>query len=151
MAGDGFDLIWSGLHAFDAAIKKVEGQADLAARAIVTQSAAVVEAAAKGNFEGSHRKGEPHVGGNKPNVVTGTLRRSIRHDPVRRYGIGDYGTEVAPRTVYARRVELGGTAQGWRGRTFTTGKYPYFTPAVESSRPKLEAIAAEQWRRFLAL
>lgn len=131
---------WDGLKALEGAIERVGGQADGAAKSIVARSAAVVEAAAKANFSGSHKKGEPHVGGDKPNVVTGTLRRSIRADAVTRHGLGDYGTTVGPRAVYGRRVEL-----GWKG----SKGYPFFEPAVRDVRPQLRAIAAEEWRKFL--
>jgi hypothetical protein len=128
-----------GLDAVLARVERVAAQADVAAKAIVTQSAAVVEAAAK---SGSHKKGEPHVGGDKPNIVTGTLRRSIRTDPVTRSGIAEYSTKVAPRVIYARRVELG--YQGSRG-------YAYFGPAVRDSMPKLAAIQQAQWAKFMKL
>jgi hypothetical protein len=171
---------WDGLDAVLASIERVATQADMAAKAIVAQSAAVVEAKAKANFSGSHKKGEPHVGGDKPNIVTGTLRRSIRADPVTRRGVGDYGTTVAPRVIYARRVELGysGThdvtshtrkVKGGDGRVrkitvrahsrthaanedgSNKGAYPYWEPAVRDSMPKLLAIQQTQWAKFLRL
>jgi HK97 gp10 family phage protein len=148
---DGFSLAWQGLRSVEAAFTKVSADADTAARSIVAKGAAVVEAAAKANFQGSHKRGEPHVGGSKPNVVTGTLRRSIRTDPIVRYGLGEYGTRVAPSTVYARRVELGypGGGKGAGRGHGHTNPHPYFTPAVDSTRPQLEALAAAEWRRFL--
>lgn len=137
---DGVSAIWTGLNEVYAAIDRVSTQADTAAKAIVTQGAAAVEAAIKSHFSGSHAKGQPHVGGSEPNVVTGTLRRSIRADPVAQVGAGEFGTKVGPRTVYARRVEL-----GYRG----TGGYPYTHPGYADAMPKLEAIRLEQARRFL--
>jgi hypothetical protein len=131
---------WLGMKAVYDAIEKVGTQADAGAREIVAKSAAVMEAAAKANFSGSHKKGQPHVGGEQPNIVTGSLRRSIRSDPLTRYGPGDYGTRVGPRMIYGRRVELGLGGKG---------AYPFFNPAAKSSQPKFEAIAAEVWRKFL--
>ena len=133
---------WVGLKALYERIAEVGTQADEAAREIVTRSAALAERAAKANFEGSHKKGQPHVGGSKPNVVTGTLRRSIRTDPVARLGLATYGTTLAPRVIYARRVEL-----GWQGK----GAHPYFRPGVEQVKPEFRRIAAEVWRTFMRL
>lgn len=148
---DGFDGVWAGLKEITAAIEKVSGQADTGARSIVARSAAVVEAAAKDNFQGSRKRVKgprggraydppEHVGGDKPNIITGTLRRSIRTDPIVRHGLAEYGTIVAPRVIYARRVELG--FDGSKG-------YPYFSPAVQETKAKLQTIAAEEWRKFL--
>jgi hypothetical protein len=127
----------------------VEAGANAAARKAVAEAAALAEAGAKQNFEGSHARGEPHVGGDKPNVVTGTLRRSIRADPIRRYGIADYGTVVAPRVAYARRVEKGYPGGGDGPGQQATRAFPYFEPAAHIAREQFRVIAAEQWRRFL--
>lgn len=129
-----------GLHEVEAALKKVAADAILAAEKTVVRAAAVVEAEAKKNFQGAHPKGQPHQGGDRPNVVSGMLRRSIHHLPLTRFGFGDFGTRVGPATVYARRVEL-----GWHG----SRGYPYFEPAVKTTRPKYEEIAAQAWREFL--
>lgn len=137
---DGIEMAWHGLKEAYAAIDRISAQADAATREIVAKSAAVVEKAAKGNFSGSHKRGQPHVGGDRPNVVTGTLRRSIRPEPIVRVGLGEYGTTIGPRTVYARRVELGMNGKG---------AYPYFRPGVEDTKDELRAIAAETWRKFL--
>lgn len=140
MAEDGISVAWEGLSKLYEAIEKMAEGADEAAREIVAKSAAVAEAAIKGNFAGTHKRGQPHVGGDQPNVVTGTLRRSIRADTITRFGRGDYGTVVGPRTVYARRVELG--YRGSRG-------YPYVKPGYEHARPEMAAVAREVWARFL--
>jgi hypothetical protein len=135
-----------GLAEFEAALKKVAAEADEAARATVSKAAALAEAGAKGNFAGSHKKGEPRVqasvGGHPaPNVVTGNLRRSIRTDPIKRFGLGDYGTIVAPRAIYSRAVEL--------GRHPGSAAYPFFEPAARLVRPRFGEIAAQQWSKFL--
>jgi hypothetical protein len=122
------------LSAFD----KVVAESVAVASVIVVEGAVVVEAAAKANFEGSHRKGMPHVGGAKPNVVSGTLRRSIRHTPVVREGLAGAMVAVGPTVIYARRVELG--YNGSQG-------YPFFTPGVDDSRDKLLEIARRHWTR----
>lgn len=136
---------WVGLSEVQAAFTKVSAQADVAARSIVTKTAAVTEREIKNNFEGAHKKGQPHVGGDKPNVVTGTLRRSIGHERVTRTAAFTYGTRLGPRTKYARRVELGGTDS----RGVTTGPFPYFEPGVRTARAQFSAIAATEWASFL--
>lgn len=133
---------WIGVREFEAAITRMVTEAEAAAKSTVTKSAALVEKAAKQNFEGTHKRGEPHQGGDKPNVVTGTLRRSIRHEPVRKLGVGTFGTTVGPATIYGRRVELG--FAGSQG-------YPYFGPAVEANRERMLEIAQENWRNALSL
>jgi hypothetical protein len=138
-----------GLREFEAALRKVAFDADEAGKIAVIKAAALVEAKTKANFEGSHKKGEPHVGGDRPNVVTGTARRSVRSDPVERLGLGDYREIVAPRARYYRRLELGypgGT--GGRGHQRTRA-FPSFGPAVEDARREFPQIAADTWRGFL--
>lgn len=130
-----------GVREFESALRKVAAQADLAARRNVAEAAAFLEKKAKENFEGHHKKGQPHEGGDKPNVVSGTLRRSIRHTPVTRLGFANYGTSVGPSTIYARSVELG----NYPG----ANAYPYFGPAYQDLRGEYGAIAARNWGRFI--
>lgn len=130
-----------GVREFESALRKVAAQADLAARRNVAEAAALLEKTAKANFEGHHKKGQPHEGGDKPNVVSGTLRRSIHHTPIARLGFANYGTDVGPSTVYARSVELG-NHPGWAA-------YPYFEPAYDELRGQYGAIAARNWGRFM--
>jgi hypothetical protein len=137
-----------GLAEFRAAIEKVAAETDAAARLAVTKAAAYLEKEAKAGFEGVHGKGQPHVGGDKPNVVTGTARRSIRSDPVSRMGLGDYRTIVAPRAVYYRRLELGYPGGQGRGHQHTRA-FPSFGPAAEKAREKFPEIAGDTWREFL--
>lgn len=133
-----------GLRELEQALDGLAARIDAAGAAIVRDGAALVERAAKKNFEGAHPRGAPHVGGDKPNVVTGTLRRSITSDPIRRTGLGTYSTKVGPRTVYGRRVELGYSGGSGRGRQ-ATRPFPYFTPAVREVSPRLRSIAAAHW------
>jgi pyruvate/2-oxoglutarate dehydrogenase complex dihydrolipoamide acyltransferase (E2) component len=130
-----------GLAEFEAAIARVSADADAASKAAVSKAAAQVEADAKKSFQGAHKKGEPHVGGNQPNVVTGMLRRSIQTDPITRFGLSDYGTAIAPRAIYARSVEYGHDA--------SSHGYPFFMPAAEKTGREFPSIAAEQWARFM--
>lgn len=129
------------------AFRKVAAQADATSRSIVTKAAATVEKAAKGNFQGAHRRGEPHTGPMQPNIVTGNLRRSITHTRVTRSGPFTWSTSVGPTAVYGRRVELGGTDS----RGVTTRAFPYFGPAVESTEGQIAELAAAEWAAFLRL
>lgn len=133
-----------------AKLDKIAARADATARSNIVEGAALVEKLAKRNFEGSHARGEPHVGGDKPNVVSGTLRRSIHHSPIIRLGLGYYATRIGPSTVYGRRVELGyiGDPGGGRGHQ-TTRSFPYFEPAVGVARPEFYAIGARGWARAI--
>lgn len=132
-----------GLREFHTALETVAHEAEAASQRSVTRMAAMVEAAVKGNFQGSHAKGDPHVQTSppRPNVVSGTLRRSVRSDPIQRRGVADFATQVGPRTIYARAVE--------KGIRPGSAAYPYFEPGVEHERPKFPGVAAEEWRKFL--
>lgn len=140
MAGDFISEEWLGMKAMQEALAQLGENAEKAAFEIITQGAAMVEQAAKDNFQGAHKKGEPHVGGNKPNIVTGSLRRSVHSDPVEKIGHAYYRTSIGPRMIYGRRVEL-----GYNG----SAKYPYFEPAVRSVEPKLAALQARVFRKYL--
>lgn len=133
-----------GLRELEAALTRVGRQVEAASRGLATDGAHLVEAAAKRNFEGSHKRGEPHVGGDKPNVVTGTLRRSIRSLPPERAGVGEWVVRVGPTVVYGRRVELGYAGGPGRGHAHTR-PFPYFTPAVRSTATAVFEIARARW------
>lgn len=138
-----------GVRELTRALERVAVEADVAARDAVAKTAAMVESAAKRNFVGSHSKGDPHVGGDQPNVVTGTARRSIRTDPIRRYGLGDYGTVVAPRVIYGRRLELGYPGGGGGRGHQATRAFPYFEEPAKKARDEFPRIAATRWSAFL--
>jgi hypothetical protein len=96
------------------------------------------------NFEGAHRKNQRRVPNSsmKPNIVTGTLRRSIRSTGVNRHGFGFYSATVGPSTVYGRRVEMGFSGRDSRGRNYNQPAYPYFGPAVRVARVRAAALMA---------
>lgn len=137
---DSFSAAWVGSQALSAKLRQMQAEADRTPRLILAKSSAVVIHAAQENFEYSHAKGEPHVGGDKPNIVTGYLRRSIRNSGIVRLGFADYATKVGPTAVYGRAIELG---------LRNGAKYPFFGPAVESTHPELEAIQDEAWAEYL--
>lgn len=138
-----------GLREFLEAVRRVEEGAGEAAREAVAETAAMVERDAKANFQGAHKRGQPHTGGDKPNVVTGTLRRSIKADPIRRYSLAEYGTVVAPRAIYGRRVELGWPHSDGQVGHGVTRAFPFFGPAAKKAREEFPRVTAEKWSRFL--
>lgn len=133
--------IWQGLGEANAAFARMNAGMDLAARANVEQASAILIREAMSNFEGAHRRGEPHRGGPKPNVVTGNLRRSIQAQSLIHDGPGRYSREVGPTAVYARAIEL--------GREGHNRAYPYFGPAAKTIRQRMPAIAMENWARYI--
>lgn len=138
-----------GIHEVEAAFDRVLKDVEQANRDIVAESAALVENAIKQNFSGSHAKGEPHTGGDKPNVVTGTLRRGVRHQPIVRDGVAGAMTVLGPTSVYARRVEIGFSGADSRGRRYHQPGYPYFGPGVDSTREAVQEIARRRWSRAI--
>ena len=95
-----------------------------AAEYAIGQAGLALEREAKINANtGTHKRGEGHIPGTGPgpNVVTGTLRRSITTEV--RYGFGAYIATVGPTVEYARAVELGNPK--WGGK-----RYPYLIPAA---------------------
>ncbi|MGN6592004.1 MAG: hypothetical protein ACTHJX_03815 [Terriglobales bacterium] len=133
-----------GLGDLEAALTRGMGQAGLAARTSVQMVAADLIKEAQANFSGSHAKHRPRIPNahNYPNVVTGTLRRSIQSDGIRSFGPAAYSTRVGPSTVYARAVELGNPRSH-------SGAYPYFGPAAKRIRAKAGAIATANWSRIV--
>lgn len=134
-------MVWIGLDELYAGIERVSKEADVTAKELVASASALVTKAAQSNFQGAHRRGEPHTGGDKPNNVTGNLRRSIRPTPIEHVGVYAYMTQVGPTAIYGRRVELG--YLGSRG-------YPYFEPAARDSQPKIAALSDAAWARFIS-
>jgi hypothetical protein len=110
----------------------------------------VVERSAK-----RHASGRPG-----PMVRTGTLRRSIRRDPVVYLGSGLWRIHVAPHTVYARLQELGGhiypheghkwlhwvDEQGshYRKHVYVPAR-PYLAPAVQDSKVEVRDTMRNHW------
>jgi len=108
-----------------AGMNALEVQVERAAEYGITQAAFAVERQAKKNAStGVHKRGEGHIPGTGPgpNVVTGTLRRSISTEV--RYGFGSYVATVGPTVEYARAVELGSSL--WKSGV----RYPFLMPAV---------------------
>jgi len=123
------------------ALTRISAGVDVAAHASVDGATAYLIREAMSNFDGAHRKGTPHVGGPKPNVVTGNLRRSIIATSAERLGRGYYARDVGPTTVYARAIEL--------GREGHNAAYPYFAPAVFKLRRYMPLLITENWAKYV--
>lgn len=126
-----------GVDALKAALDKMVAEVTDASVRIVKRGEAVVEANAKKQFTGQHKKGTPTTSapGEPPDVVTGSLRRGITSSPVRLSGFAASGT-VYPSVIYSRIQELGG---------FGLPPRPYMQPAYTASLPDLQRIALEEW------
>ena len=105
---------WTGLKEFEAAIARAIEGVNVGAREAVKEAAAKLERTAKQNAP----------------VVTGTLRRGIKTNPIRPFGHG-WQTEVGPTIIYSRRVELGFNGADSAGRIYAQRGHAYFTPAYE--------------------
>ena len=140
-------VVTRGLVETLAKIKQVQAGIDEACRRIAVADAALIEGAAKRNFIGSHARSEPHVGGARPNVVSGTLRRSIRSDPPVKTGAG-WSVKVGPSTVYGRRIELGYPGGSGRGRQ-RTRPFPYMRDAPDKVAAQMTAVAVAEMARVL--
>jgi len=123
-------IVWSGVEEFAAALGRVGERTSIEARAALAEVASELEKVAKRNASG--RPG--------PNVVTGTLRRSITHDPITPWGIGGWQTKVGPTVIYGRRIELGFKGADSLGRVFDAPGYPYFGPAFRQVVPRIPEI-----------
>jgi len=145
----GFTVGTEGLKALQDAFVKVGAQADQAAKATVQEGTKMFLQDSKGGFEFAHKRGEPHVGGAKPNIVTGNLRRSILNTPLEHVGMGEYRDTVSPSAVYARRVETGFEGPDSLGRQYHQKAYPYMGPAAEKLQEKLPGIMAANWNKYV--
>jgi phage gpG-like protein len=82
------------------------------------------------------------MGGSGPNVVTGTLRRSIVMEGPVRTGLGTATARVGPTVVYGRIQELGGTITAKNAPylmiSFPDGGFAQVTQVTLPPRPFLE-------------
>ena len=147
--------------AWIAVFKAIEAQGQIKGRDVLTALANVIETQAKTNASaGSHRYGTktPARPGSGPAVISGTLRRSLTHEPVRTLGPGHWQTRVGtgagfypgyggnrtPSSKYGFYLE-----HGLRGGT----TYPFLLPAFRytvgsPARAIYDAVyGASHWRK----
>ena len=141
-----------GLDAFKAGLDGLIARIDAATRVATGIGGHVIEANAKRQFEGNHPPGQPHIGGNKPNVASGTLYRSITLVPPmpEPLGLGIWRVSVAPTTKYGRRIELGFRGADSLGRRFNQPPYPFMQPGLEQAIPILSTVFSDAWARALS-
>jgi hypothetical protein len=129
------------------ALRLLQVQADAAAREIVVSGGDIIARYAKDEFRGD-RTALPEPP--QPTIRSNNLRTSIRRRATTRVGPGRWMSETYPSTVYARRVELGGTSmtRPWGHLPkvlITTRPFPYMAPGLEKATPKLELLWTATW------
>lgn len=129
---------------FMASLDRLMASVDDATREAVTLGAQVIEKTSKESFGPAHAKGTPKSS-DKAQSVTGTLRRSIHMVGVSSLGAGTWRSQVAPSTVYARRVELGFHGADSIGRHYDQPGYAYMKPGLDNARDKLPRIFEATW------
>ena len=139
-------MIVTNLRQVVAGMDKVIAGVDAGTKRAVVEMAATAERFAKQEAStGTHKRGEPHIPGTGPgpNVVTGSLRRSIRF-VVHRSGFAAYSATVGPTVNYGRAVELGGDygPPSWRGTSAEKG-FPFMRGALQKLRPLMHGILAK--------
>lgn len=152
---------FDGVSSLIAAIEAIKPRIDAATRAATKETGNRLQTDARANFSGSHAPGWHHVGGDKPNTVSGHLQQSIMFlRPVTQTAPGRYTTKIGPTAIYSRVIELGDTIHGnpllawwdaqearWQRRhQVTVPPRPFFTPARMSLAPKMESIFYAAWR-----
>lgn len=129
----------AGIVEFGLAIQRVVAQADAGTKRGVSKAASRVQRKAQENASG--RPG--------PNVVSGSNRRGISVEPMRKVGIHAYETRVGPTMIYSRRLDLGFTGTDSLGRVYHQKAYPFFTPAWKDVVHDLPHIYAEEWTKAI--
>lgn len=111
------------------ALLAIAARVEAAGQQIAQQGAEIVRGAAMRKL---------HVGFG---VVSGTMRRSHQVTAARLVGPGMWSASVGPTVIYARRFELGFVGTDSLGRRYDQRGRPYFKPAVNESRARIQALA----------
>lgn len=90
----------------------------------------------------------------RPTNRSGHTRDSIQTWDVDRIGHGRWASRTYPTTVYARRLELGGTSinQVFGKGPFiqiVTRPFPYLSPGLDKAKPEIRRIYKTQWAEAL--
>lgn len=123
--------------AWTAVFKAIEAQAQGKGREVLTAMAVAIEKQAKINASaGGHAYGTPTPArpGSGPAVISGTLRRSITHEPVRTLAAGHYTTRVGTGAGFYPGYGSGRTPSSRYGYYLEHGlrggrTYPFLLPA----------------------
>lgn len=146
------DIRVDGVDEWDAAVDALLARVGAATGKAVDGGLALIARAAQQNLTFySHPRGTPtpSAPGEPPALISGALRRSIK---IRRTKNGPtlYEGRVGPTIVYARIQELGGRlGQNPRHGMWRQGGYlpprPYFRPAADNARPKVQSLFRDAW------
>jgi hypothetical protein len=145
----GFEI--SGLGAFGAGIDKLIEAVNVASRESVSQGGHLIEAEAKQAFGPAHAKGTPKTVFDKPQSITGSLRRSVHVDEVRQIGPGIWQSKTGPSMIYGRRVELGFSGTDSLSRNYSQSAYPYMQPGLDKAKPALRSLFEGAWATALRI
>ena len=152
----GADIRVDGVEQWQSAVDALLARAGAATDKAVDDGLALIQRAAQQNLTYfSHPPGTatPSAPGEPPALVSGALRRSIK---TRRTKSGPtlYEGRVGPTIIYGRIQELGGRLGHnprhgmWRAAGFLPPR-PYFRPASDNARPKVQALFRDAWAEAL--
>lgn len=146
------DIRVDGVDEWDAAVDALLARVGAATDKAVDAGLALVAAAAQQNLTFySHPRGTPtpSAPGEPPALISGALRRSIKTRRTK-HGPTQYEGRVGPTIVYARIQELGGRLGQnprhgmWRQPGYLPPR-PYFRPASDNARPKVQSLFRDAW------
>ena len=131
---------------FNGSIDALIRAVDQATSRGVTSGAELIADEAKESFGPAHAKGTPKTVFDKPQSITGNLRRSIRQTgSTTSPSQGVWMARVGPTAIYGRRIELGFKGADSLGRVYNQPKYPYFKPGVDKALTKLNRVFEAVW------
>jgi hypothetical protein len=137
---DNASFHFEGITEFEGALNALIVRMDLATNAGLTEGGQVVESYAKMGASGAPG----------PNVITGTLRRSIHVEGPSSYGNAGRQIQIGPSVIYGRRVELGFHGDDSLGRHYEQDGKPYLGPALDRVRNTLlPSIFERAWAAAL--
>jgi hypothetical protein len=140
---------FAGEQGFEQSVDGLLRFVEEATREAVQRSALLIEANAKASFGPAHEAGTEKTVFDRPQSITGALRRSIEVVESSHRTIRGWEAKVAPQMIYGRRIELGFTGTDSLGRDYDQPPYPYFSPGVEKSLPDMERIFIASWASAL--
>jgi hypothetical protein len=132
-------------------LARVVTESEQMTRRGLTEAAQLLEREAKQNVMkgGTHKHGTktPASPGGFPALISGTLRRSITHSPVRSAAFG-WETRVGTASGFYPPYGKNRTQSAQYGRYLETGlrngaKYPWLLPAFHTVVPQMVAINAK--------
>lgn len=147
-----------GLNEAKAELKKISAEGDLATKAALNASAALVARSIKSRMRGKprwNRRGaskrtgpEVDLGGPEhsprgggPGVFTGTLARGVRKSRRPRKTAGGFSAAVL---MGSKDTKIRNIYKG-----ITEERFPYWAPGVAAATPKVEATWEKAWQRVV--